>query len=92
MSGKRTFVAIALVACLFVVTSCGSKVNQENYDKIKAGMTIEEVEGILGKATKSDIVGAGPLSGGKMTWEDGAKSITVTVANGKSVLPMKSGF
>ena len=53
MSGKRTLFAITLAACLFVVTSCGSKVNQENYDKLKAGMTVEQLEAARTPRTKA---------------------------------------
>ena len=40
-----------LVICMFSIlalTGC-SKVNKENYDKIKIGMSFEEVVGVLGK-------------------------------------------
>ena len=40
-----------LVICMFSIlalTGC-SKVNKENYDKIKIGMSYEEVVGVLGK-------------------------------------------
>jgi hypothetical protein len=42
---------VVLVICMFsllALTGC-SKVSKENYDKIKIGMSYEEVVGILGK-------------------------------------------
>lgn len=42
---------VVLLICMFsilAVTGC-SKVNKENYDKIKIGMSFEEVVGVLGK-------------------------------------------
>ena len=42
---------VVLVICMFSIlalTGC-SKVSKENYDKIKIGMSFEEVVGILGK-------------------------------------------
>lgn len=51
---KRVMLIIKLmvsVICMFSIlalTGC-SKVNKENYDKIKIGMSFEEVVGVLGK-------------------------------------------
>jgi len=51
---KRVMLIIklmVLVICMFSIlalTGC-SKVNKENYDKIKIGMDFEEVVGVLGK-------------------------------------------
>jgi len=42
---------VVLVICMFsllALTGC-SKVSKENYDKIKIGMSYEEVVGVLGK-------------------------------------------
>ena len=44
------------IICLFSIpalTGC-SKVNKENYDKIKIGMRFEEVVGVLGKPDTCD--------------------------------------
>ena len=51
---KRVILMIklgVLVICIFsILTFVGcSKVNKENYDKIKIGMSFEEVVGVLGK-------------------------------------------
>ena len=84
-----------LVAILAGLTGC-SKVSQDNYDKVKSGMTLSEVEGILGKGTeKSGVSGAiGDLSGSAkvMTWGDDKKSITITFANDKVVTKLAEGL
>lgn len=41
-------ISLFLFGGLFLV-GCGSTVSKSNYDKIESGMTIEEVENILGK-------------------------------------------
>ena len=70
------------------LAGCGSKITKDNYDKIKVGMTEDEVKDILGEPTKAVSGGiAGLVGGGVMTWEDGQKSIVVTFANGKVSLP-----
>jgi len=42
---------VVLMICMFSILALSgcSKVNKENYDKIKIGMSYEEVVGILGK-------------------------------------------
>ena len=41
-------VTFFLLSAVFLV-GCGSSISMSNYDKIESGMTIEEVESILGK-------------------------------------------
>jgi hypothetical protein len=51
---RLTQAALLLALCL-LLPACGkSKVNKANYDKITEGMTLEQVEGILGKGTKEE--------------------------------------
>ena len=46
--------AVVLALCL-VIPACGNrKVTKANFDKITNGMTLQEVEGILGKGTKDE--------------------------------------
>ncbi|MHA5864402.1 outer membrane protein assembly factor BamE domain-containing protein, partial [Pseudomonas aeruginosa] len=46
-----SFRTLAVVAFCVVLAAC-SKINQENYSKLKAGMSKAEVEAILGKPTE----------------------------------------
>jgi hypothetical protein len=50
---KCAQIAVILALCL-LVPACKSKVTQANYDKITEGMTLSEVEKILGKGTKDE--------------------------------------
>ncbi len=86
--------AAFLVSCLVLVfcLGCGSKVNQGNYDKLKQGMTFEEVKSILGAPTTEGGGGIASLTGKSCEWKDGDKSIKVVFVNDKSMPPMKSGF
>ena len=77
---KRTVLCVLLATGLLILTvpGCGKPpVNKENYDRIKTGMTMAEVEDILGKGEEqvSGSGGIGGLSGsGKMyKWVDGDK-------------------
>lgn len=85
MNGKlptaRTFLmALVLSALLY---ACGSKISQENFDKIKSGMTEEEVTSLLGKPSESSSMSLGSLSGGSSVWKDKQGAITIQFANGK---------
>jgi hypothetical protein len=93
--GKVCGVA-ALALVLTALSGCGSKVTQSGYDKIANGMTVTQVEGILGKGTEKAGVGGavGSLAGSArvVTWGDENKSITVTFVNDKVVAKAAQGL
>ena len=75
--------ALALVALLFALAGCGSKVTEENFSRIEDGMTEQQVFEILGKPTETSSMGALGVSGSSAVWsEDGAR-ISVQFVNGK---------
>jgi hypothetical protein len=55
-------VALLLMLCLLVGGCQRSKITKANYDKIKEGMTLSEVEAILGKGDKEDVVSKGDIA------------------------------
>lgn len=79
-----SYVSLLLLGC------GGSKINQENYNKIQNEMTVAEVEAILGKSTSSNtnsisLPVLGPVSGKEAVWKDekGTTTITITFVNDK---------
>lgn len=79
--------AVAFIMTFAVVGCSKAGVSKENLDKVKVGMTLAEVEKILG-TEKKGVEGSGALGGitgaGKAyVWEDGDKKITVTFKDGK---------
>jgi hypothetical protein len=73
------FTAIALIA--LVMVGC-SKLTAENYGKLKAGMSYQEVTGILGNPTGCD-----DLAGFKScTWGDEKRSVKVQFVADKVML------
>ncbi len=71
----------ALAAAALLAAAC-SKVNAENYAKLKVGMTYQEATAILGGATRCD-----ETAGFKTcTWGDEKSRITVRFAADKAVL------
>ncbi|MFN0131198.1 MAG: hypothetical protein ACKVW3_01495 [Phycisphaerales bacterium] len=99
-------IGLALVAGLMLVAAgCEEKLTQETYDQVTSGMTLAQVEGILGEGTKEEsggysVSGAGiSQSQGEKnsktrvySWKDGGKQIVVTFAEDKMVAKTKSGF
>jgi hypothetical protein len=88
-----TLFAAALLAC---VVACDSKVTAENFEKIQVGMTMGQVQGILGKGEVQDVSGmnisgggvasrSGPSSLVTWTWREGNIDMSVTFENGKVV-------
>jgi hypothetical protein len=95
--------ALSLVfACLLAMTGCEkSKVTTENFDRLKDGMTLSEVTGILGSKYDDETPSAGyGISGGGVASATAAPEnvyvfkskdlkIIVTMKNGKIVQKTK---
>ncbi|MBT8448756.1 MAG: outer membrane protein assembly factor BamE [Gammaproteobacteria bacterium] len=71
---------LILVTTLLLLTAC-SKLSNENYDKLKAGMSQEEVQSILGSPSAcTDSIAT------KCTWGDeNGKHISVSFVADKAV-------
>ena len=79
--------SLALLSLCVVLTAC-SKINQENYAKLKSGMTRGEVEQLLG--TPTDCSGALGMS--SCTWGDGKSFISVQFAADKVLMYSGQGL
>jgi len=81
-----------------ILTSCSGKINKDNYGKISDGMSISQVESILGEgesnASSSVDLGeyGGNISSEVMTWQSGMKVISITFSNGKVMAKAQSGL
>ncbi len=56
MAKSRVFPAAILILLLGLPLSGCSKLTQENYDKVKAGMSFQDVEKLLGSGSSCDSV------------------------------------
>jgi hypothetical protein len=80
---------LGCVIMVLLLVNCGvsnTKVTKENYDKLKTGMTYEQVTEIMGKADTSSESDMGEL--GKIElwhYQFGGKAIDVTFENGKVI-------
>lgn len=100
----RPFAALALGSCL-LLCGCGGGIDSESYDKITVGMTLSEVEGLLGSGERQDASGtsigaSGIVEGSNSAankrqtyvWTEGDKSIILVIENGKVASKNKKGF
>ena len=94
---RKSF-ALIIVFCALFIAGCVGKVNKENYNKISTGMTLSEVEAVLGKGQSlgSSTVDMGDF-GGKVnseiiSWQDGKKVISVSFLNGKVQAKAENGL
>jgi Domain of Unknown Function with PDB structure (DUF3862) len=74
--------ASALAVAVLLV-ACGSRISQENYNRITDGMAYADVVKILGEPTSSESRGALGITAGTAQWKDGAHQITIIFINEK---------
>jgi hypothetical protein len=85
-----------------VMAGCESKVTAENYDKVNNGMSLSQVESILGSGTDDTSSGGFGVSGGGVldskqnpekvyVWREGGMMIQVVFKDGKVVQKSKTG-
>lgn len=82
-----SFRRFALLTLCVVLTAC-SKINQENYARLKAGMSKAEVEQLLGTPTEC----SGALGMSSCTWGDERSFISVQYAADKVVMYSGQGL
>ena len=68
--------ALALAAC--------SKVNEENFAKVRDGMSEQEVHALLGSPTESSSVSVLGISGTSSRWVTKDAVVTIQFVNGKA--------
>ncbi|MEX2219631.1 MAG: hypothetical protein WD749_12830 [Phycisphaerales bacterium] len=96
---------IALAAAALLAAGCESSVTQENYDRVNLGMSLLEVQSVLGEGeqdtTGGFTIGAGGTMGSSSsttsrrqgyTWKEGDRQILVEFMDGKVVTKRKIGF
>ncbi len=93
MRTMKPLARFLVLLTLVFVFACGTKVTRENFDKIKTGMTVDEVHSILGSPDDTQSAGVqGIASGSVEVWKDGDKSITVTFMNDKVATALQSNL
>ena len=80
----NTMIRVALLATL-LLAGC-SRVTLENYQKLEAGMTHEQVYALLGKPDQVSGGGVGNMSFSNETWSGGGRQIRLTFGGDKLLL------
>jgi hypothetical protein len=94
----RTFLKTLIISVSLFLASCSGKLNKDAYDKISNGMSVSQVESILGKgesqASSNVDLGeyGGNISSEVMTWQSGTKVISITFSNGKVMAKAQNGL
>lgn len=81
----RVHRSIGVAMLLLCLAACGSRLNQENFDKIRDGMSPKEVREILGEPVDAHGANLLGLSTGESVWKDDKTTITVRFLNDKVV-------
>lgn len=85
---KKQFILLtAFLFLTFAFLGC-SKITPENYEKIKVGMTYEQVTAVIGQPDKCDAA----LGAKNCIWGNEKKNITVKFIADKVVLPTMQGI
>ena len=78
MRVRRSLGVAVLLLCL---AACGSRLNQENFDKIHEGMSQKEVREILDEPVDAEGRSFLGFSSGEAVWKDEKTTITVHFLN-----------
>jgi outer membrane protein assembly factor BamE (lipoprotein component of BamABCDE complex) len=81
----RVHRSLGVAILLLCLAACGSRLNQENFEKIRDGMSQKEVREILGDPVDASGASFLGLSTGEAVWKDNKTTITVHFLNDKVV-------
>lgn len=72
----KTLKTLSIAAIILVIAAC-SKVTEDNYRKLESGMTLDQVQNLLGKADVSESTSLAGISTTRAEWhgKDGTISI-----------------
>jgi uncharacterized protein DUF3862 len=81
----RIYRSAGVAVLLLWLAACGSRLNQENFEKIREGMSQKEVREILGEPVDASGTSLLGLSSGEAVWKDDKTTITIHFLNDKVV-------
>ena len=85
----KNYLHLMIVALSFFIVLIGcSKLNKENYDKIKVGMNYQQVVGIIRAPDRCDAA----LGAKSYIWGDDQKNIKIKFVSDKVILPTMKGI
>jgi len=81
----RVHRSVGVAILLLTLAACSPRLNQENFEKIRDGMSQKEVREILGDPVDASGASFLGLSSGEAVWKDNKTTITVHFLNDKVV-------
>jgi hypothetical protein len=102
-TGPIARLGLALCACVLLI-ACESKVSREKFDKVQVGMTLAQVEDLLGSGSDDtsdggltvNSAGVPDISKGAAdktyVWKAGSGRIVITFSKGKVVQKQATGL
>jgi hypothetical protein len=85
----KHLILLMIAALMFSLILAGcSKVNRENYDKVKVGMEYSQVIALIGEPNKCDAA----LGMKNCVWGNETKNITINFVAEKVALPSMKGL
>ena len=78
-------IVVVVVLVALTLVGCGSRINQDNFEKVQTGMTMAQVKILLGDPTESSSVDVAVFSGTVSKWQAGDLTITIQFVNSKVV-------
>ena len=77
--------SLSVAVLLLCVAACGSRLNQENFDKIHEGMSQKQVREILGEPANAEGRSFLGFSSGEAVWKDDKTTVAVHFLNDKVI-------
>lgn len=71
-----------VIACLALLSACGSKLSLDNYNKLKVGQSYDEIKQVIGDPTRCDEM----LGVRACVWGDEQRGISVNFVADKVLL------
>lgn len=105
MNAKRITATVCALSCALLLSACGPDISPASYERLQTGMTLAEVESVLGgEGERQEVQGtsigstglesAGNAGDSMQTYifGAGAKQIIVVLKDGKVISKRKTGF
>lgn len=83
---RHTWMGVAFAGMLLTMVAACSKVNADNYAKVRANMTRIQVYEVLGKPDEVSGGDVGPISMSTETWKGSKETVKITFGGDKVVL------
>ena len=77
--------SLGVAILMLSLAACGSRLNQENFERIREGMSQKEVREILGEPVDASGASLLGISSGEAVWKDDKTTVTVHFLNDKVV-------